>query len=653
MQKKIFKIITAIFLILLAFTLCELFIIDKMLTNRSGSFFNTLSFYIKSPLYARILQPGTNYVLADINGNPVSKTKYTSIVNLKNGFYKVRKKDKIGIIDYMGKTIVPVKYKDVIFINEYFEAKRNSDKYYIYDKTAKLVTVLTSHNNVSPVILDEGYFAVNKNGKFIIVDRKKKNIIKEDYEELIVREFVSPVETLNGKMIFRIKKDGKWGLINIDNVFVLAPQYDAIQMNLINDDASEIFVKKVDKWGIIELNHKIVTDFIYDFEPKFINKELYIVPFIKEEEKYAAKPPLTKEEKIDLKLKQLEEKRKLEETKRLERIKKVDGDLHVVSVYEGMQDYSPNMGLEQHKPVKITVKVEIKNKPITLLLASYDSVLWKIERSSGVQIKKIYFTGYYDSDVKAPKNIKIEKLEKRAYYTEATQHKIKDILDKEPASLQYKYRNDYFLVDGVEGVNKQKNFPSHESTDAQVKFVCKYTHDCVVSKDGLEVGYSNVGASSTAFTNKYYNKGKYYFEAQLIALEKDLSWNNVGIISNDPKRHCMFHHFDEEDSCYPYGFIGREKLKDNDIVGFAADFDNGKIYVSLNGVWNDESMPEKEKTTYFFKNDGREYSAAVEAGRGVKWKVNFGAKKFKYKLPKGFKPYDEYSANKNRVNQIK
>lgn len=661
MKDKNLKIIFIIFLILASIIIAQTAVIINVYNfNRQRNLSSTWNLY-KSSIYHffhknRNKRPTDYYILVNENGEPVSKEKYSGIVNLQNGYYTVAKNNRCGVINYNGEIVVPIKFSDVILTNNnYFIAKKhNSEKYYIYNPDKKLKIVLKSENSFFPKILEDDIFAVKINNRINIIDKNKKSIIQDKYGEIFINNYDLNREYINQKLIFRIKKDEKWGLISINNEYIIPPEYEEIQSRKIEKTSDGIYVKKNEKWGKVNFKNDIITDFIYDAEPYNISDDIYVVPVNKNKNSFRKTRPLTKEEKIDLKLKKIETAKQKADANKKENMKKVIGDLHVVSVSRGYKDYTKN---NDKKPPIVTVKVEIKNKPVSLLLISNNAVLWKIEQIPNANIKKIYFMGYKDSDLIAPKNIKIEKIDKAEYINNNNISKIREFLDKNPSSVQYSESTDYFFIDGIEGkmVNKEE-FRRYPSTNYGVKLVCGINYDCPVSKDGLEGTYANVGAMTTMFTNKYYNKGKYYFEAKVTNDKKVNSYMNIGIASYEPEGYCDMNMNGDDGSCFAYGIIDFQADKKNfynKTIGIAVDFDNGKIYYSVNGIWDNNCIPGKEKTIYLFNNDGRDYSAAIEAGEGATWNMNFGAKKFKYPMPKGFRPYDEFSANKNKVNHIR
>lgn len=330
--------------------------------------------------------------------------------------------------------------------------------------------------------------------------------------------------------------------------------------------------------------------------------------------------------------------------------KEVFGDLHVVSVYEG--DYYNKKDFSKHTTGNVKVEVEIKHKPITLLLTSHESVNWEISAISGANIKKIYYISYYDSIVNVKDSkVSIEQLKDIEEFEDSNSDEIKNYFQKEPQTFQYDYQKGYFFIDGKQG-RYYKEPIIHKSTEEGVKLISELDRNINVDLDN--VGYANCGAMTNYYANKYYNKGKYYFEAQLIAPENEkqpLWMSNIGIIApyNEQYYSCAFASSGDNGECYSYGLPYDFPVTNEDIIGYAFDLDNDYIYVSINGDWI-IGNPKEKTSIYKLRKDNREYTAAVAASDGISWKVNFGSKKFANKIPSGFKPFDTYSAKQNKVN---
>lgn len=97
-------------------------------------------------------------------------------------------------------------------------------------------------------------------------------------------------------------------------------------------------------------------------------------------------------------------------------------------------------------------------------------------------------------------------------------------------------------------------------------------------------------------------------------------------------------------------YKGKKQLKDGDVICIALDLENLKYYAVLNGQWRDSNNPTSQDSginlrkpsewdtdnTYMFV---AEIAYAKDRDSSDVWEVNTGNSEFKYKIPKGFKPY--------------
>lgn len=658
-------------------SLLTIFIIFGCIIIYAAGGFNIVLFAILRPILYIQKQPEIQYILSDENHNPISKTKYHNIYQAGDNFFVVRKGSKYGLIDLYGKTVIPIKYYHLVKQGDYFIAahqKENrsyyetdylkrgrynhnkthkfTNKYTIFDKNAKKLLAIKSQK--LPIIIQNGYILPVQDGKLCIYDFLGHKNVNYDYQELqyiAVKKQKEPTEN-NKDIYFKIKIADKWGVINVFGQKIIPVEYDQIYEYSPFDTFD---VQKNGKWGKIDIKNNLLMDFISEKPLSTTDNEVYIVSFIKD---------MTAEKKDDINNVLEEAIQQKEQVNQPEKPEyKIEGELHVVSVYEGKDRNSFSENYQEHQKRPVGVRVET-TEPVTLILDSYEPVEWNIIMGKGAKINRIYLSSYSDSNVNvANKNITVEKTSNYIGLTESNFYKVKELFGHSPKTYQYKYSHDYFFIDGLKG-SKYNVMPTHLQTNESVRLQCSHTDDCTLFDKNLSVGVSKYGASSTAISNKYYKKGsgQYYFEAELIVpninLNKikklkeynnthedkkeiiiyDTPYINVGILSNlkEPED-CSFHAPQDEGRCFAYSAFGWcEQLLPNDddgkfVVGIAVDFDKGVMLVKKNN--------ESEWLPFSFRNDGREYTAAVEIADKMKWKMNFGQEKFKYEPPKNFKPY--------------
>lgn len=73
--------------------------------------------------------------------------------------------------------------------------------------------------------------------------------------------------------------------------------------------------------------------------------------------------------------------------------------LHVIGVYEGSYPAGVRHGYNYHPDGRINVVIRAQSSPITLVLASYEPVEWRLSLEQSVQVKEIVVSGYHPSKV--------------------------------------------------------------------------------------------------------------------------------------------------------------------------------------------------------------------------------------------------------------
>ena len=535
-----------------------------------------------------------------IKNTEIKIRPYRIINTLPNQYTIVEKNHKLGLRDEKGKIIIPIHYDNI---------KKAGHCYIVYKYLKN-----RHSSNIRPRY--EGKYGLcNENGKMILPVRY--NIIRFIKDKYII------ALSENKNILF-------------DETGSKLLEYEAISTENFKDE-NVFWVKKNGKWGRVNINNEILTNFIFDNCPDEIAPNIYMVQ---------ADEIITNEEaELDYKIQQQEERIKREESVvKEENLHKTIGELHCVNVYHGKYQ-NPRDGVQNHEIGDVTVNVNIVNKPVTLLLTSYEAVRWTIKAKPGAQIKKIYFSGYYDGEViTGNKNIPVERTSKRLDFGDNDRRKVSQYMDKAPSSYQYVNNTGDFMIDGIIGASDKYEFVKHQSTDKNVVFSAG-EYETKTSQNGLALKYGGFGVHTQYRANKYYSNGKYYFEVTTQCRKNEKYCDSgFGIIYHGKNNSCIGY---DERTCMSVPVLSKidgKNINFNDTVGCAVDFDNGKIYISHNGKWIN-SMPDKGKTLYTFRNDGREYTIYADISQHDSLIFNLGAKKFKYEIPQGFQPYDTYSSN--------
>lgn len=73
--------------------------------------------------------------------------------------------------------------------------------------------------------------------------------------------------------------------------------------------------------------------------------------------------------------------------------------LHGIGVYEGSYPSGEQHSFRHHPDGHVEVNLHSKNRPIILVLSSYEPVVWKVVPDKGVKIKEIILSSYHPSKV--------------------------------------------------------------------------------------------------------------------------------------------------------------------------------------------------------------------------------------------------------------
>ena len=133
--------------------------------------------------------------------------------------------DKVGVIDRDGNTILDSTYTDVYIPNPL------KDVFICFDGDSSSV--------------------VNSKGEKILEDYKDVSALITSESSLLDLE----------KNVLKYKKDGLYGLINLDGEVVTEPIYEEISS--LKNRPGRILVKKDDKYGVLDSNGKVVVPISY------------------------------------------------------------------------------------------------------------------------------------------------------------------------------------------------------------------------------------------------------------------------------------------------------------------------------------------------------------------------------------------------------
>ena len=207
------------------------------------------------------VQKNGKYGLINLSGNQILGIEYDRIESLKGikNSILVEKNGLCGLVDNAGNIVVDLKYKEIKSLGETYKegyiTVNQENKYGIVGYNKKQI-LQNNYDNILHIYSDK-YFVTVQGEKQILVNENGENVLESTYESI--------VQITNSGII--IKKDGKYGLVNYSGETVLEPSYE--YLHEINTDVFE--AKSSEKNGVVDLQGETKISFEYQ-SIKYISK---------------------------------------------------------------------------------------------------------------------------------------------------------------------------------------------------------------------------------------------------------------------------------------------------------------------------------------------------------------------------------------------
>ena len=165
----------------------------------------------------------------------------------------------------------------------------------------------------------------------------------------------------------------------------------------------------------------------------------------------------------------------------------------------------------------------------------------------------------------------------------------------------------------------------------------------------ITLSNGNLTATSTSTSWKsvratdFKSSGKWYWEITITVAASTYNILGAGTSSATIDGYCG-------NDAYGYGYLGKDGNKFhsassevygatftlNDVIGVALDLDNGKIWFSKNGVWQDSGDPAAGTNEAYSGLSGSFYPMSSPYTSTNAATANFGCTAFSYSMPAGF-----------------
>ena len=210
----------------------------------------------------------------DVN-NDITSKKYFSCF----------KDDKWGVIDEKANIVIDPGYQEMIVIpnknndiflctydvnyeNGEYKTKalnsKNQEIFLEYD----LIEAIPNKDDANNLWYEEDVLRVKKNEKYGLISYENKKILDFEYDSIIAIEGV--------KNVFKIEKEGKYGIANSKGTILVEPKYEDVKI-LGKDDKSGFIIKDKGLYGVIDYSSKEILETKYEEIYNINYKEKYYI----------------------------------------------------------------------------------------------------------------------------------------------------------------------------------------------------------------------------------------------------------------------------------------------------------------------------------------------------------------------------------------
>lgn len=201
-------------------------------------------------------------------------------------YFAVFKDNKWGVIDEVGNTVIDPSYAEMIIVpnskndvflctydidydNGTYKTKALNSKNEEIFKDYEQVEAFQNKDENNNLWYEANELKVKKDGKYGVINLSGKELLSCEYDEIVALEGI--------KNALKISKDGKYGVADSEGKIILKPEYADVT-NLGKDSKSGFIVKNTDgKYGIVDFSSNLVLETKYDGITKVYGNDFYVV----------------------------------------------------------------------------------------------------------------------------------------------------------------------------------------------------------------------------------------------------------------------------------------------------------------------------------------------------------------------------------------
>lgn len=196
----------------------------------------------------------------DKTGKNIVPFEYDNLYPISNGEGVVKKDKLYGVIDTEGNILIPIQHDYVNKIEKKLYSVEENGLFYLKD--SKNVKISNGYDNIGEV--KDGLIPVNVDSTYGYIDTKGEIIIPIKYSEI--------GENIKNSFIVKDLNSDKYGVIDIDDKFIISPIYDYI----LNRTEDYFVVGDIEgKEGIVGKNGKELVPLKYE-NIRFLNNNFAI-----------------------------------------------------------------------------------------------------------------------------------------------------------------------------------------------------------------------------------------------------------------------------------------------------------------------------------------------------------------------------------------
>ncbi len=216
----------------------------------------------------------------------IFKKDSTQSVIASKEYAAIFKSNKWGVIDSTGNEIIPPSYQEMIIIPNnkkdvflfVYDVNYETGEYKTKALNSKSEELFTQYDQVEAISnqdknnnlwYEEGVIKVKKDGKYGVINLDGKELIPCNYEEItVIPEIANTI---------KVKKDNKYGIFDSEGKEILPAQY--VEVTNLGKDSKDGFIIQDEnkKYGIVNYSNQVVLEAKYDEIAKIYGNDTYVV----------------------------------------------------------------------------------------------------------------------------------------------------------------------------------------------------------------------------------------------------------------------------------------------------------------------------------------------------------------------------------------